>query len=269
MVQQAKRVKNIAVTRPIIYGNIAYPLKDSERKPDTPPDHSHRWTIFVRDPTEAGDPSYFIKKVVFKLHDTYTNPSRTIEAPPFEVTETGWGEFEIAIRIFLAPVSGEKPLQIYHHLRLHPYNHLGVGGYGGAGGFGAAGAQAQRAMAAAASASASASADGNPQSSGAAAAAAAAAAGPIESVFYDEIVFNEPTEAMFEILTSKPGNLLQTKRTEGVPYAQQTENEELDRLSAALDTVYNQVQKAKDQIHSLESALKTAKEDQPATPSKS
>lgn len=253
MVQQAKRVKNIAVTRPIIYGNIATPLLASERKPDTPVDHSHKWTIFVRDPTEVGDPSYFIKKVVFKLHDTYTNPSRSIESPPFEVTETGWGEFEIAIRIFLAPVSGEKPIQIYHHLRLHPYNHLGVGGYGGAGGFGAAGVQAQRALAAAA-------AGGDTPSPGTG--GANAAAGPVESVFYDEIVFNEPTEAMFEILTSKPGNLLQNKRIETVPYAQQTENEELDRLSAALDTVYNQVQKAKDQIHSLENALNAAKEEQ-------
>lgn len=40
---------------------------------------------------------------------------------PFEVHETGWGEFEINIKIYYVPESLEKPQTIYHHLRLHPY----------------------------------------------------------------------------------------------------------------------------------------------------
>jgi YEATS domain-containing protein 4 len=40
---------------------------------------------------------------------------------PFEVHETGWGEFEITIKIYYVPESLEKPQTIYHHLRLHPY----------------------------------------------------------------------------------------------------------------------------------------------------
>ncbi len=44
-----------------------------------------------------------------------------IEKPPFEVTETGWGEFDLIIKIHFNPVSGEKPLTLYHHLKLHPY----------------------------------------------------------------------------------------------------------------------------------------------------
>ena len=41
------------------------------------------------------------KKVVFKLHDSYPNNTRTFtEGPPYEVTETGWGEFEIIIKIY-------------------------------------------------------------------------------------------------------------------------------------------------------------------------
>lgn len=46
------------------------------------------------------------------------------DVPPggaFEVHETGWGEFEIAIKIYYVPESLEKPQTIYHHLRLHPY----------------------------------------------------------------------------------------------------------------------------------------------------
>lgn len=40
---------------------------------------------------------------------------------PFTVDETGWGEFEITIKLYYASESGEKPQTLYHHLRLHPY----------------------------------------------------------------------------------------------------------------------------------------------------
>jgi len=44
-----------------------------------------------------------------------------IEQPPFEVTETGWGEFEIQIKIHFVPEASEKPLTLFHFLHLHPY----------------------------------------------------------------------------------------------------------------------------------------------------
>ena len=80
-------------------------------------------------------------KVNFKLHDSYANNNRIVTKPPYEVsaqaqanllllepqkvvsaqknqvTETGWGEFEIQIKIYLAdPV--ERPVTIYHVLKL-------------------------------------------------------------------------------------------------------------------------------------------------------
>jgi YEATS domain-containing protein 4 len=39
----------------------------------------------------------------------------------FEVHETGWGEFEITIKLYYVSESSEKPQTLYHHLRLHPY----------------------------------------------------------------------------------------------------------------------------------------------------
>ena len=68
------------------------------------------------------DISYWLKKVQFKLHETYANSVRVIEECPFEVEETGWGEFEIVIKLFFNPESNEKPQQIYHGLKLHPYD---------------------------------------------------------------------------------------------------------------------------------------------------
>lgn len=40
---------------------------------------------------------------------------------PFSVQETGWGEFEITLKLYYVSESGEKPQTLYHHLRLHPY----------------------------------------------------------------------------------------------------------------------------------------------------
>lgn len=42
-----------------------------------------------------------------------------IDKPPFEVTETGWGEFEIQIRVAFSTESGEKPITLFHVLKLH------------------------------------------------------------------------------------------------------------------------------------------------------
>lgn len=39
----------------------------------------------------------------------------------FAVHETGWGEFEITIKLYYAQESGEKAQTLYHHLHLHPY----------------------------------------------------------------------------------------------------------------------------------------------------
>lgn len=40
---------------------------------------------------------------------------------PYQVHETGWGEFEIQIKLYYVPESNEKPQTLYHFLRLHSY----------------------------------------------------------------------------------------------------------------------------------------------------
>merc|ERR1711991_10295 len=105
-----------------------------------------------------GDISYFISKVEFILHPTFLNHVRVVTKPPYEVVETGWGEFEIKIRVhFIDPK--EKPVELFHHLTLFPPN-------------------------------------GEPQQ-------------PkryIVNEVYDEIVFNDPTNIMYQALIAKPVN---------------------------------------------------------------
>lgn len=78
--------QGLSIYRPVIYGNTAVVLNQKERESLTHPDHTHRWTVAVRSAASAPDSeivggaddlSYFIKRVTFKLHDTYANPTRS------------------------------------------------------------------------------------------------------------------------------------------------------------------------------------------------
>ncbi len=76
----------MSIFRPIIYGNTATVLTPKERESLSSPDHTHKWTVAVRSAASnpnsdivggADDLSYFIKRVVLKLHETYPNQSRS------------------------------------------------------------------------------------------------------------------------------------------------------------------------------------------------
>lgn len=200
-----KRIKTLSVTRPIIYGNTAKKMGDNIPA-NAPKDHTHVWTIFVADP-RGEDISYFVKKVVFKLHETYPNPVRVVESPPFELTETGWGEFEINIKIYFADISNEKTLSFYHHLRLHPYINTET-------------KEIERTN------------DGS-----------TVGEDEVKAVYFDEIVFNEPTEQFFQVLMTKPGNMLPSNKTPQCVFSKQLEREEIDRIRIGQSKIEEEIQK--------------------------
>lgn len=106
------RVKGVTLVKPIVYGNVAK-FFGKKREEDG---HTHQWTVYVR-PFVNEDLSTWIKKVHFKLHDSYPNQNRIVTKPPFEVQETGWGEFEVVIKIYFQDPN-ERPITIYHILKL-------------------------------------------------------------------------------------------------------------------------------------------------------
>lgn len=114
-----KKIKDVEVSVPIVYGNVAFWLgkKASESQ-------SHKWTVYVRGATNE-DLSVVVKRAVFQLHSSFNNPTRVVEAPPFEVSESGWGEFEIMITLHFHSDVCEKPLTFYHHLKLYPEDESG------------------------------------------------------------------------------------------------------------------------------------------------
>lgn len=234
-----KRLRGVQIHRPFVFGSEAVPFDPASRPRDAPPDHTHRWRVFVRgipiinpsnpNSTTSTDISHWLRKVQFKLHDTYANSVRMIESPPFEVEETGWGEFEIAIKFYFAPESNEKPQQLWHGLKLHPYT-------------GDIEKQKQDRV-------------------------------PIKSICYEEVVFSEPVEAFYDILTGGGEKTSSAKgknaiakanlKTAEIPqksngsnvWSREEESKELDRLGEAVKKVEKMIHDEKAQLVAEEKNL--------------
>ncbi|CAH2350025.1 protein AF-9 homolog [[Candida] railenensis] len=214
MSSSSKRIKNVSISVPVYYGNHAVKLAPEKRTEKTPVDHTHEWTVFIKPAIEGFDLTPLIKKVTFKLHETYESPVRTVERPPYQVTETGWGEFEVIIKLhFHAGVElgiNEKNFQIFHGLKLHPFNPQ------------------------------------HPPKPN----------GEVHSVLYDELVFSEPTEKVFEILTSKPSNLLPYKLSDpskrDQEYLRTDELDELSKLDVYIEQVKAEIENQRNLYKDLE-----------------
>lgn len=98
--------------KPIVYGNVATSF-GKKREEDG---HTHKWNVYVK-PYNNEDMTAYVKKVHFKLHESYANPNRILTKPPYEVTETGWGEFEVVIKLYFHDPT-ERPVTLYHILKL-------------------------------------------------------------------------------------------------------------------------------------------------------
>ena len=100
-----------SVSFPIVYGSTAFPLKKVEEY------NTHKWTLYIRGPNHE-DLSSAIAKVIFHLHPSFAQPVREFTKPPYEVTERGWGEFDVTIRVFWRD-DKEKPLVLTTPLKLY------------------------------------------------------------------------------------------------------------------------------------------------------
>lgn len=78
--------------------------------------HTHQWNVYVK-PYYNEDMASYVKKVHFKLHESYANPNRILTKPPYEIVETGWGEFEVVIKLYFHDPT-ERPVTLYHILKL-------------------------------------------------------------------------------------------------------------------------------------------------------
>nr|CAG4641106.1 EOG090X0B3F [Eulimnadia texana] len=209
--ENGTRVKGATILKPIVYGNVAK-FFGKKREEDG---HTHQWTVYLR-PYRNEDLSVYIKKVNFKLHESYANQNRVLTKPPFEVTETGWGEFEIVIKIYFHDPN-ERPVTLYHILKLFQNSQDPVG-----------------------------------------------AKKPVVSEFYEEIVFQEPTTLMHNLLQiEKPMDSgfvehdtdfedKKAKTMEAINEARTKVNVEIDELKRRLQLAKETIHKFRDEVQTLQ-----------------
>ncbi|GMM49640.1 TATA-binding protein-associated factor [Starmerella bacillaris] len=70
-------------------------------------------------------PAIVFDKVIYELHETFANPRRVTTAPPFEVVEKGWGEFEMKITFKLANGGGDHTVGYDLHFK-SPENYVDI-----------------------------------------------------------------------------------------------------------------------------------------------
>ena len=99
-----------SVACPLVVGSVSVRLTSSapanphgdEEVAATP---SHKWCVYIRSPLQQNKENSlpkdlsFIEKVVFALHPSFPRPTRVVTSPPFEVIESGWGEFVIGVQV--------------------------------------------------------------------------------------------------------------------------------------------------------------------------
>ncbi|KAE8699963.1 Transcription initiation factor TFIID subunit 14b [Hibiscus syriacus] len=112
-----RRVKDIELCVPIVYGTIAFYLG---RKAS-----DHISGLFMCVGATNEDLGAVIKHVVFQLHPSFNNPTRVVESPPFELSERGWGEFEIGMSLLFHNDVCDKKLDLFHFLKLYPEDESG------------------------------------------------------------------------------------------------------------------------------------------------
>lgn len=106
------RINHANLSRTIIYGTSARRIPSFSST-----DATHKWKVYVRGYKNT-DIGYFIRSVTYKIHETFSNPTRVAEKAPFEVEEMGWGEFTIQAKIYFTDTH-EKPAYFTIFLKLH------------------------------------------------------------------------------------------------------------------------------------------------------
>eukprot|EP00668_Euglena_longa_P031284 GGOE01040459.1.p1 GENE.GGOE01040459.1~~GGOE01040459.1.p1 ORF type:complete len:264 (-),score=97.81 GGOE01040459.1:248-1006(-) len=221
---KSQRLEGQVVAKKIVYGSVAV-WRSNRRQEDQ---RTHKWTVYVRGPQNE-DLSYFIRRVQFDLHPSFEESTKLVDNPPFEVTETGWGEFEIKIKIFFHEVSEERPLELTHYLKLHstPFPQSTSTAHGGSMRPSLLAQNVQKRV-------------------------------PVVAEKYDEVLFVEPVEAFYELLmkggdgSPRPISVVLEISSHGHQFI---EEREVSRLEEAKAKLKAQIAQLRDKYQQEEETL--------------
>ncbi|KAI1712373.1 YEATS family domain-containing protein [Ditylenchus destructor] len=197
------------IVKKIAYGNRAEKLSEKNAA-----GHTHSWTLYVRALDEEECISNYVRKVEFVLHNSYQNPLRVIDKPPFELSETGWGGFDVQMKLFFVDVNTKFVKTTFRLVIIDPKNQDGI----------------------------------------------------FVNELYDEIVFDETTEAMHSALTSSvpktkdPGEKIQGMEPvqRNLAYYEEIRQKLKNSLEAANTEILAEIEDLEDSLSASRDLLKKA-----------
>ncbi|KAL7296015.1 hypothetical protein TKK_0010570 [Trichogramma kaykai] len=87
------------------------------RSKPTPAGYTHDWELYIKGQNNASIHNY-IDKIVFHLHESFPNPVRTFNKPPYVIRESGYAGFEIPIDVYLRNNSEPRKFHFKYDLSL-------------------------------------------------------------------------------------------------------------------------------------------------------
>ncbi|CAI7996276.1 Protein AF-9 [Geodia barretti] len=91
------------------------------RKKPTVEGYTHDWTILVRG-EDGQSISHFVEKVVFFLHESFAKPKRVVKEPPYQVSESGYGSFNLPVEVYFRNKDEPKKVRFEYDLLLPNLN---------------------------------------------------------------------------------------------------------------------------------------------------
>jgi NAD-dependent SIR2 family protein deacetylase len=77
----------------------------------------HQWSLSLQAPDSYPVPlADFVHKVVYYLHETFDPPAVTVKKAPFVFSATGWGVFQVKVKIVLKDGYAPAPIETTHML---------------------------------------------------------------------------------------------------------------------------------------------------------
>lgn len=91
------------------------------RKKPTTEGYTHDWTVIVKG-EEGHEIKHFVEKVVFYLHESFPKPKRVVKDPPFQVSESGYGSFNLPVEVYFRNKDEPKKVKFDYDLLLPNLN---------------------------------------------------------------------------------------------------------------------------------------------------
>lgn len=109
------------ITKKLVVGNVSQFIPKEKRDTESSP-YCYRWMVYVRGPPGSEDLSTFVKSVRFTLHESYRPYDIVVvDKPPFHLTQYGWGESSIIIKLNFVDSEKNAPFELVYRLKLDPH----------------------------------------------------------------------------------------------------------------------------------------------------